>query len=84
MDGLTEDVTVRRRAISGKGGGRETALETWIGVQRKVEFDDLADSAGVDLAGLLRVEVEQEPPQALTSAPLGGAVVLHPDAALPG
>jgi hypothetical protein len=49
-----------------------------VGLQEQLE--DLRDRAAFGFVGLLRIEVKQEPPQAVVAPPLGRCVVVHPGA----
>jgi len=49
-----------------------------MGVDVEIQLEDLGDRARLRLVGVLRVEVQQKPAQAVSSAPLGRDVVVHP------
>jgi hypothetical protein len=73
-------MTVRGRLVALVGGGREAALVARVRVHREVERDHLSERAGFGIVGLLGVEVEQKPPQAVAPPTLGGDVAIHPRA----
>lgn len=76
----SQEVVADRPLVAFVSGGRETALVAWMRVDGEVELEDLPERARLGLVGLLRVEVQQEPAQALASATLGGDVGVHPRA----
>ncbi len=47
------------------------------------QLEDLRDRATFGLVGLFRVEVQQEPPQAVAAPALSRYVVVHPRAGVP-
>jgi hypothetical protein len=77
---LAEEMAVGSRHVPLVGGGREASLVARVGVDCEVELDHLPDAPRLSPVGLLRVEVQQEPPQAVRPPALGRDVVVHPGA----
>jgi hypothetical protein len=69
-----------RPLVAFVGRGREPALVARVRVDLKIELEHLGDAPRLGLVGLLRVEVQQEPLQALAAAALGRHIVVHPRA----
>lgn len=77
---LAQEMSIGDRCVPLERGGREAALVARVGVHREVKLENLSNRPHLGLVGLLRVEVQQEPPQAVTASALGRDVVVHPRA----
>ncbi len=75
-----EEVAVEGRGVPFVGGVREAFLVAGVRVELQVEFEHLRERPGLGLVGFLRVEVQQEPPQAVRAPALGRDVAVHPGA----
>jgi hypothetical protein len=75
---LAEEMTIDRRLVAFIARGRKAALVTRMGIDGEVELEHLPDAPRLGLVGLLRVEIQQEPSQAVPAPALGRDVLVHP------